>query len=318
MKKLLTIFLAICLLLTLVACGNDNIDGNITDYTLEDVAGWWTKPDGYDGITLLYTFLVDAEREVVIGYDDYGNACDEYPCTFDGSGFTIDSGEPFGCVTYVFDNDKLLDGDGNLRYVRCEPLDTDSAPYSKDDLMGVWYKNGDKNNENECLSLDENGYETRQYDIVSGNGTWSIAKVETHYGDLSYIGAAVEFEGESVFSPSDMWVLEHGNILYDDFHGDYFIKEGLDSDTYEKLSNKYGLIRDTWECAEDRSSVRLTFFGGVILTVGSLDETIGTWQMTDGTIRLEYSDGNVREYEAEDEMSIEYSGKAFVRREGWE
>lgn len=316
MKKYLALIFALCLCIIMAACTSGGIGGG-SEHTLDPVAGWWTKPYGYEGFTIPYTFRVDAESEAVISYDEYGNVSDEYPCRYDEAGFTVDCGDVFGSVTYILEGDTLLDEEGAVQYVRCEPIGPDAAPFSAEELTGVWNKNGETDEGIECLILEKDGYNTRQYGNVTGNGSWSITKVETLYNDISYTGPAVEFEVESGFPPEALWVLEEGNILYDDFHGEFYIKAGIDDAAWQSLCEKYALVRDSWECAEDGSSVRFAFFGEVILGSGSTMESIGKWRFTDGTLRLEYADGSVREYEAIDEMSIDYGGKAFARSEAW-
>ncbi len=314
MKKYLVLFLVLCFCIISSACALDsNGDNNRSKYTLESVAGWWTKPEGYEGMTLIYTFFVDIESETVISYDDYGNVSAEYPCRYGESGFTIECGDAFGNVTFIFDDNTLLNEEGTIQYVRCEPLSSDSAPISIEELPGVWYKNGETDDGSEHLILEDNGYRTEQFSIESGNGSWSLLKA--NYNDSSYTGPALDFEEESGFPPETLWVLENGAILYDDFHGDFYIKDGID--TWQALCLKYGLIRDSWECEEDGNTIRLAFFGEIILSSESTTESIGKWKITDGTLYLEYVDGNAQECDAIDEMTVDYGGKSFTRREAW-
>lgn len=311
MKKRLALLLVLCLCFALVACGtNDGGD-------LDAVSGWWTKPDGYDGITILYTFFVDTEREIVISYDDYGSADEEYPCWYDESGFTIDCGEPFGAVTYILDGDTLLDEEGGIRFVRCEPIDPDEPPLPTGELTGTWYKNGEMDETAECLVLESNGYESKQYGISTESGNWSLTTTETYYNDFKHTGTTVEFENEEGFASLTLWVLEDGHILYDGFHDAFYIKDGLDSGVWAALCEKYALVRDSWVCEEDGSTVQLTFFGEVFLTVGSSAESIGQWEMTGGTLRLAYADGSTQECSVAHELTVDYCGKSFVRQEAW-
>lgn len=311
MKKYLTLLFSLCLCFSLVACASENNSSDDppkgSEYTLESVAGWWTKPEGYEGMTLLYTFCVNTESEIVISYDDYGNISDEYPCWYDENGLTIECGDVFGNVTFLFDDNTLLDEEGTIQYVRCEPLSSDSAPISTEELPGVWYKNGETDDGSEHLVLEDNSYRTEQFDIESGNGSWSLLKA--NYNDSSYTGPALDFEEESGFPPETLWVLEDGAILYDDFHGDFYIKDGVDMETWQALCTKYKLIRDSWECEEDGSSVRFAFFGEVLLDKVSVTQSIGWWKMTDTMLYLEYVDGNVQECDTIDKIMIDYCGK---------
>lgn len=319
MKKCAVLLLALLLCIAMVACASNDIDDDPapdgSEYTMDSVAGWWTKPDGYQGLTLIDTFCVDAERELVVSYDDYGHVSDEYPCRYDESGFTIECGDVFGDVTFYFENETLLDEEGGIQYVRCEPLSSDSAPASIAELTGVWYKNGETDEFSEQLLLEDRSYRTQQFNLESGNGSWSL--LESNYNDSSYTGPTLDFEHETGFPPATLWVLEDGAVLYDDFHGDYYIQDGVDMETWQFLCAKYELIRDSWECEEDGSSLRFAFFGEVLLEEDAVAQSIGWWSMTDTTLHLEYVDGNAQECDTMDEIMIDYCGKAFTRREAW-
>ncbi len=332
MKKQFIILLVICLLLSLAACGNDVPDhtdpeettdtsaGEITELTLASIAGWWTKPEGFEGLTILYTFSVDAENGILTSYDDYGNAIDTYACWCDRNGFSIDAGEIFGVSTYTFDGERLSDEDGNVHYVRCAPIDPNDAPYTMSDLIGAWYQNG---NDAVYAVFDESGYRMETVGFVTENGTALATKHTTYYDASKYSGPAVSLENESGFS-STLWILDNGQTLYDDFRKNYYLRSSLTEEAYARLEEKYALIRDDWYTdGEDMRALVFSFYGELWLRSSDgngtwTTEVIGNWDLRGDTVYLSYADGSTQEIDLSAENVVsDYCNQTFIRHAYW-
>ncbi len=291
-----------------------------TEVSLESFAGWWTKPEGFDGITILPTFSVDAESGTVTSYDDYGNAYEVYECWYDEYGFAIDCGELFGVVTYAFDGEQLLDEEGTVHYVRSEPLSAESAPYTVEDLMGVWYKKGNPEEDYEQIVIDENGYHTQQLGIETGNGSVLVKELHASYNDSEHVGPIADLEAESGFMSSNPWILEDGKVLFDDFHEVYYIKDSVDEAERAVLCEKYNLIIDDWQNDEEHYYMNFSFYGTISLRsdeIGLVPETVGIWDYADGILYLEFEDGTTQEITPADEIFVDYCGVNFTRWKAW-
>ncbi len=327
MKKLLALLLALCMLLTLAACDADPEPPDDPDptqgpkeITLEDLAGWWRKPDTFDGITVLYAFTVDPETGTVTSYDEYVNPVEEYPCWYDESGFTIDMGDFWGAVTYVFHDGQLLDGEGNLHYIPSPPEPPEEEVFRPEDLHGLWYKNGERDLDYEHLIIDEAGYRTEQFDIVTGSGTLSVVKSTGYYGDGEYTGPLADTDSETGFFNADLWILEGGNVLYDAFHRDYYIRNTVDDETWNTLCLKYQTLRDSWYCGDDTTMVDFAFYGNLVFNPNDGEtgtSRIGTWEFRDGTMHITYDDGTTQVLEISDALFLEYYGKTYTRWITW-
>ncbi len=329
MKKWLILFLTVCTLFSLTACGEDptespDIPDEPTEITLEDIEGWWTKPEGFDGVTTLYTFSVDAENGKITSYGEYGTAVAEYPCWYEDGGFSIDADELFGVVTYGYVNDTLVDEYGDIHYVRCDPIDPDDAPYTLEDLYGTWYKEGSREEGTEMLIFDENGYRIEQFGIIMEEGTASVDKHTTYYDSSEYSGPAAELEPTDSMFSSTLWILDNGYVLYDETHEEYYIKDLADDATVAALNYKYAIIRDDWSTEGD-SYMYLTFkfFGEVWLYEGDgmgngETEIIGSWAVEDdGSISFAFKDGASETVIPGDELYLEYCDATFRRWPEW-
>ncbi len=324
MKKLLLFALALCLLLSMTACTEapdvqDSSTGSQTAYDLGALAGWWTKPATFGGVTAMTTFSVDPESKTVTAYDDYGNPLETYECWYDRHGFAIDAGEIFGVVTYTLRDDQLMDEDGYVHYVRCEPKDPTLIPYTPENLMGTWYKNGDT--ETVCLLIiDTEGYHWELDGEISGGGGLRVTEFTTTDYEISHTGWTAELDPVSGLISPNLWILEEGNILYDAFFENFYIKEGLREPERASLCEKYTMLRDSWYSGDDTHCLRFSFTGRVWLQLTdgvSLPAPIGTWDLVEGQLYLEYKDGSSQVIPLADELHLDDCGKTFIRQPAW-
>ncbi len=324
MKKLLLFAMALCLLLGMTACAEepdtpDDSTGSRTEYDLGTLAGWWTKPDTFSGVTAMTTFSVDPESKTVTAYDDYGNPLETYECWVDQYGFAIDAGEVFGVVTYTLKDDQLTDEDGYVHYVRCEPKEPNTIPYTPETLMGTWYKNGDTES-GYLLIIDAEGYHWELDGDVSGGGALRVTEFTTTDYDISHTDWTAELDPVSGLISPNLWILEEGNILYDAFFENFYIKAGLQSSEQASLCEKYTLLRDSWYSTDNTHYLRFSFTGQVWLQLTdgvSLPASIGTWDLVEGKLRLNYKDGGSQDISLADEIHLDYCGKTFIRQPAW-
>ncbi len=320
MKKWLTFVLAMLMLLSLAACaGEEPYVPDDPDYTLESLAGFWTKPEDFDGITVLYTFSVDAASGSLTAYDAYGNVLESYECRYDGSGFSVDMGdELFGVVTYLFDGESLLDEMGEVHYVRCEPVEPDDAPFSLEELQGAWLQDGE---DLRVLCLEESDYrwEVMGYDL--GGGPAEVIKSTTYYDASEYSGPSLSIEDADGFD-CKLWILEGGHVLYDDFHKEYYVRESLSEEERTAIAARIALIRDDWYTTGEESRILVfSFFGELWLYTPNGNgtnacEIIGSWEIEDGTVLLHYAAGGTRELDLyADEVYIDGVALPFGRHE---
>ncbi len=331
MKKLLAFLFALCILFSFTACSDEDpyISDEDTDetnetgmsYTLESVSGWWTKPEGFNGLTGLYTFCVDAERGTLTSYDEYGTVLETYECWYDDSGFTIDAGDFFGIVTYAFDGNRLMDEEGTVHYVRRDPIDPNDAPYTLEALAGTWYKGGE---DLESLILEGERYSEKFADMEMGGGKALLIKHTTYYDASEYSGPALSLEGDDGFS-STLWVMDSGKVLFDDFHEEIYVKEGLSEDEAATLLAKYAFMRDDWYTeGEGGAMLTVKFFGELWMHSPNDDgltyttKVIGKWSLSGGKILVTYTDGGSSEFDlSAEEMLLDCFDEPFIRHEAW-
>ncbi len=326
MKGFAPILLALLLLLSMTACGgeepyyDDPVEPVNVECTLDTLSGWWRKPDGYAGITVMPIFSLDPANATITVHDDYGNPLDTYDCWCDDAGLTIDAGEVFGLVTYTYDGYDLLDEEGTVHYVRCDPISPDDAPVQASDLVGIWYENGKQNGN---IDIGADSYTMYMMLSPADSGPYSVTSHKTYYSHTEYSGPAVIFSSEDGFS-TEMYIVEEGKVLFDDYHGYFYVQDPEDT----HLVEKYGYARDIWQHQDGELFHELKFhFSGEVWFSTTEDggsyetQTIGTWDYADGAIILTYSDGSVETFDAAggfpEELTSELLGYTFSYWEAW-
>ncbi len=321
MKKLLTLLLGFSMLLALASCGGkaDNppeVPGTQGEYYLEEVSGWWTVPAGFQEIALLYTFHVDPINCTATSYDDHGSVIASYTCWYDEYGFSIDTGDERGVITYLLFGDQLLDEAGYVCYERCDPMTPGDMPYTMEMLAGNWYKNG---GDTTYLILTEEGYRLMQEETMTDSGLASLTNHTIQHDVSEHSGPVVALES-ALGLTSTLWVLEDGKVLYDDFHGDYYIKTTVPIDEAEKLSQSYAITRDEWYTGgENGHTLDFKFFGSLWLytpgeSTANTCVSVGTWAVSDDRISIIYADGTTQEIPlSAKELVSDYLNLTFAR-----
>ncbi len=318
MKKLLSLLLAVMLLLTIAACGEDAPPTPKT--TLEECDGWYERSQVWEDSLPGEIMHIDAASATATLYDEFYTELGSYPCRCDESGLQIDLDEPIGTVVYFITGSVVDDADGNWLYTYFDKLGQDMQvarrDFTLDDIVGTWYRDGDRS-DYKLVVTDEVYY--TEYDGEMGDEyPASVVTKSAESLGIDYEGSALEvdpFAGPFSFT---LWILEDGRIMYDDFERRFWAKDTVTDDELPYLTMKMDVIRDAW-CAEDGSVIEFHFDGTVKALEGDSREfeRIGTWTLIKDVIQIKFDDGGGENIQFADEITVEALGKTYERSIEW-
>ena len=306
MKKILALVLALVMLLSLAACGeNEDVhDEDVIynedvsydgDISIEDLEGFWYPLEGLGStMSVLTCIYLDGAAETWEEYDEYGDPTGYTGGAYtDGSFLTLTDVPLIGDVEIpIGDADTLVTDTGEIYWIKGYP-DFAEKPELSSDYYGSWYLRGDHESEYATvLTLNEDG----TYSLYGSEGTYTYREYE-QYVDNSDIPvlrqeiALSENMNEMYYLVSDGQALVRWN---DASNGDdYYIHEdALDN---ASLLTEYNLTNESFS-GQDYSlefyreyTVSCYFYNGETRT--------GTWEMDDSTILIYWDDGEMDEAE---------------------
>ncbi len=292
--------------------------------SLADFDGWWFRPDGYttEGISLVDIFKVDAEAENWTIYNKHGMARKTLSCSADANSLTLDL-DALGEITFAADGETLVNEEGNVEFVRGEPLELfDPAAFA-----GKWYKSGDT--ASDYFLLEDDSYQKfASYlpDEPQETGTWKIDDVIRVFED----GSNAEETQLKFEIPGDMFggtsyrLTEDNTALFDGFHKEYYLKESILGTPAESIAvAKFKLMCHDWKGPDfDSPFLNFSDYGTFTITTFNEEgegvrEPAGTWSLDeDDKLTVEFNDGptEIIPYDGES-ITPEYYGMTFTRND---
>lgn len=295
-------------------------------FTLYDFDGWWYRFEGYvsEGISMVDIFKIDAAAGTWEAFDELGNGAGALPAYMEGDILYLQLGAPLDDAWFLPGGyDWLLNDEGEAEFVRGAPLDEPDLS----SLAGRWFLSGDTSGEyyefsgssyKKCTSPEFS-------DRPIEEGSFTISSITLHIGSEAVIENVPQVELDGSFMSDDLYPTDDGCALINDFEREYYIHESAIGTPAGKRAVQYcDLIASEWVWRDDAGSYYLQFkHPGQFRMVayppeGGTGETLayGAWSVTDGTVWLEFSDGDSDAIYLPDPMdylALEYYGKTFER-----
>ncbi len=295
MKKLLALVLALCLMVTLVACGGTDTDNSSDGSSGGSSGGSDTATvniSDFEGVWKIEKGEVDTVKI---------SAADSSVTAYDADGFVI--------ATFpVIATDKAVVlkmgafGEVSLEDATALTVTTVPTPAAKPDLVGEWtYLFGDLPEDTVLQVVDG-----EKFNITGSKpdtGSYSFDDNDTAgLSPTKELGGAVTHE---ILGGGDILNAVNPSVRY------YVRKAALSTDTGKALSNYYSLFANEWKDADGAISVEFKDNGKLFISGAEM----GIWYPTATGASIEYQDGTKDDITVTDgKFNLAYYGKDFSKQ----
>lgn len=320
-KKILTVLLAVCFtvvgVMWLSSCSKDgediysddiynydNDDSGEWELSLENLDGWWVRPDGYeaDGISLVDYFRIDASAGTWTIYNSLGEEILTYGAELEDGWLSLEF--DLGDIYYEIsgDLDSLWNEYGEVDFVRGEAL---AAP-DRTSYDGKWYEDGKTG----LYYYVFNGNTYKRFldyyseDEPMETGTYTLMPASISFEDGTVVDGltmlSLECEDDGWAAISSFYISDDKTVLQaaSGFNAPFYVHESaIGTPEGENNILKYGLMKRDWSYNSGEGSKNLEFsFPNIFRIIayppgGGYGETesYGTFEFDDYAIYLNFS-----------------------------
>lgn len=292
MKKLLALVLALCLMVTLVACGGTDTDGSgggsssdssdTATVNISDFEGVWKIQKGE-----VDTVKISAADSSVTAYDADGFVIATFPVAATDKAVVLKMGA-FGEVS--------------LEDATALTVTTVPSPAAAPDLVGDWtYLFGDLPEDTALKIVD--GEKFNITGSKADTGTYSFDDNDTvGLSPTKELGGAVTHE---ILGGGDILNAVSPSVRF------YVRNAALTTDTGKAISNYYNLFANEWKDEDGAITVEFKDNGKLFISGAEM----GIWYPTATGASIEYQDGSKDDITVTDgKFTLNYYGKDFSKQ----